>query len=512
MKLLLSRELPLTPVCNSRLGSGVAVSPSRSIWTASRITAQDAEADSQTKHQSGLRAKNVVLASIEALRTYSYISYDFPKSLLRPQHRDPTDMTSTSLAEFAPATQAELARFMAENASGARRTICPVGGRTALHYGAAAVADVIVSLSELTRMVDYPARDMTITVEAGMRIAELQTRLAAEGQRLPIDIAQPSRATLGGALVTNTSGPRRFGHGTFRDYVIGISAVDAAGQLFKAGGRVVKNVAGYDICKLLVGSRGTLALVTQVTLKLRPIPETSALYWLHFATLDQIELALQKLMLSAARPVAVDVLNASAARLTRTAIGTTGSQVSFARQGADSPVLCLGLEGSAHEVDWQIDALRSELTSCGVQAEERIDEPGATRLWEALTEFPTCADDPLTFQANLLPSRCMEFAKRATELGVAVQVHAGNGIIVGQLPDEAATIEQTVAILDALRPIVRAAKGNLMVLHCDPEWKPRLPMCGDPEQSWGLMQRLKRQLDPQGLLNPGRFIDAKQVL
>ena len=405
-----------------------------------------------------------------------------------------------STAEFVPATQAELARFMADNANRLQKTVCPVGGRTALNYGYAASVDTIVSLANLTRIVDYPARDMTITVEAGLRIAELQSLLASERQRLPIDIAQPGRATVGGALATNTSGPRRFGHGTFRDYVIGISAVDASGKLFKAGGRVVKNVAGYDICKLLVGSRGTLGIVTQVTLKLRPLAESSALIWLRFSELDQIEQALQRLLLSGTRPVAVEVMNAAAAKLISTAARCSSS--------LDSSVLCVGFEGTTREVDWQIETLQQEFKDCGVQSADRINEPDASRLWEAFTEFPTVADDPLTFQANLLPSRCIEFASRATQRGVAVQIHAGNGIVVGQLPDESATIERTTAIVNELRQLAHSAQGNLVVLQCDPEWKTQMSLCGDPEPSWSLMQRLKRQLDPNGLLNPGRFIDA----
>ena len=383
----------------------------------------------------------------------------------------------TTPAEFVPATQSELARFMAENLAGPKQTICPVGGRTALHYGSAAQADVIVSLSELTRVIDYPARDMTITVEAGMRIAELQLQLAKERQRLPIDIAQPGRATLGGAVATNTSGSRRFGHGTFRE-----------------------NVAGYDICKLLVGSRGTLGIVTQITLKLRPLPETSSLVWFGFSSFEQIEQALQLLLKSESRPVAIDVLNAPAAKLIGTAARTHTHPTEL--------VLCVGIEGSVREVDWQMETLRRELAPCGVLSEERISGPDANRLWEELTEFPTCADDPLTFQVNLLPSRSMEFASLATRLGVAVQVHAGNGIVIGQLPDEAASIDSTTAILNELRHFARSARGNLVVLHCDPEWKSKMPMCGDPEPSWGLMQKLKRQLDPHGLLNPGRFVDA----
>ena len=355
-------------------------------------------------------------------------------------------------------------------------------------------------MSELNRIVDYPARDMTITVEAGLRIDALQATLAKERQRLPVDIAQAERATLGGALATNTSGPRRFGHGTFRDYVIGLSAVDADGRLFKAGGRVVKNVAGYDLCKLLVGSRGTLAVVTQVTLKLRPLPETSAQLWLTFDWFRTIEDRLAGLLTSQTRPVAIEVLNPAAAALIATSARCD--------LPANAPVLCIGVEGSKRDVEWQLQMLSQELTTGGLQESRQIRDHDADRIWEALTEFQTCADDPLTFEANLRPSQCMAFAERATELGVAVQVHAGNGQVIGQLLEESATIDQTVSILNELGTVARSAGGNLVVLHCDSTWKSRMPMCGTPEPSWVLMKQLKSKLDPQGLLNPGRFVDA----
>src|SRR5262249_13131056 len=131
-------------------------------------------------------------------------------------------------------------------------------------------------LRGLHQVIDYPARDMTITVQAGITIAKLQEVLHAENQRLPVDVPLADRATLGGVLATNTSGPRRYGFGTLRDYVIGISAVNDLGEEIKVGGRVVKNVAGYDLCKLFIGSLGTLGIISQVTLKLRPLPEEQA--------------------------------------------------------------------------------------------------------------------------------------------------------------------------------------------------------------------------------------------
>ncbi|MBC7857148.1 MAG: FAD-binding oxidoreductase, partial [Pirellulaceae bacterium] len=178
---------------------------------------------------------------------------------------------------ISPANQAELAAALAEAyASGS--AIYPIGGGTSLDFGLPAKTPGSgLSLAGLSRIVDYPARDMTVTVEAGVTMQTLSDLLATEGQRLPLGVPLADRATVGGVVATNWNGPRRYGCGTVRDYVIGISAVDGRGMPFKGGGRVVKNVAGYDLCKLLVGSLGTLGIITQVTLKLRPLAEKTAL-------------------------------------------------------------------------------------------------------------------------------------------------------------------------------------------------------------------------------------------
>lgn len=399
---------------------------------------------------------------------------------------------------------------MAENASGSRYTLCPAGGRTALSLESGPACDRIVDITPLRRVVDYPARDLTVTVEAGLSIAELQSLLAQEGQRLPVDIPQAGRATIGGAIACNVSGPRRFGNGTLRDYVIGISAVDAGGQLFKGGGRVVKNVAGYDLCKLLVGSRGTLGVISQVTLKVKPIPAAAGWWWFTFETFAEMENVLERLLTSAARPAALEMLAVPAARLV--------AAEARLPVPCEFPVLAVLVEGSQREVDWQLETLRAEVVPFGVQQLERLTGESAAQLTAALTEFPVPTDEPLTFQANLRPSQCWRFAELATAGEIAVLCHAGNGIVVGQLPESVATAADAQQLLGPLQQFARSGGGNLSILHCDREWRStavaptgasvdaQRPLSfHEPEPAWPLMRQLKRQLDPQRLLNPGRM-------
>jgi glycolate oxidase FAD binding subunit len=388
---------------------------------------------------------------------------------------------------------------MCENSVGPGRPIYPAGGRTAIHYGyPLRDPGIMLCTTNLSKVIDYPARDMTVTVEAGIRFDELAKLLAAEGQRLPIDVAQAHRATLGGVAATNASGSRRFGLGTMRDYIIGVTAVNSSGQMFKAGGRVVKNVAGYDLCKLLVGSLGTLAVMTQLTLKLRPLPGTSVILWATFDGLGTMDEALERLSKSAARPVAVDVLDSRAAA----AIAAEA----VLDLPANRPVLCLGVEGTARETDWQVATLKEEIAPFGSHQLVPIADTEATKLWFALAEFQVPSDDPLTFKANLLPSRTVEFVQEAERAGCALQAHAASGIVMGHLPDSVTTVGAARSMLAGLRGLARKCHGNLTIVQCDESWKSELPIFGTPEPAWPLMRKIKRELDPQNLLNPHQVL------
>jgi len=375
----------------------------------------------------------------------------------------------------------------------------PVGGRTMLHLGMPPTRKGrAVDMRGLARVIDFPARDMTITVEAGITMAQLQDIVAKENLRLPLDVPRGEQATLGGTLAVNTSGSRRYGFGTLRDYVIGISAVNDAGNEFKAGGRVVKNVAGYDLCKLLVGSLGTLAIITQVTLKLRPRLEEQALVTVTCAP-SALETTLEQLHTSRTRPTCLDLLNRPAA------------QEVFGQAQLPVPdgawALIIGYEGNADAVEWQIQQLVREIGSGG-SLEARVGFTAAP-LWQALAEWNLLPGSNLTFKATMLPSALARFCQADGNLTekYGLRAHAGNGIVHGHVGAEL-SLEQASSFLFAWREEARRGKGGVIVEQCPPAWKNTLSVWGPPPTSAWLMHEIKNKFDPRRVFNPGRFVDG----
>jgi glycolate oxidase FAD binding subunit len=397
-----------------------------------------------------------------------------------------------------PQSLAELGERV-RRAAAEGQAVYPLGGRTMLDYGLPPTRPgVAIDLRGLDQVIDFPARDMTVTVQAGITLARLQERLRTENLRLPVDIPMAERATLGGSLATNTSGPRRYGLGTLRDYVIGISVVNDQGQEIKAGGRVVKNVAGYDLCKLYVGSLGTLGIITQVTLKLRPLPEEQAFLILGCDT-GALEPLLERVHGSRTRPVCVDLLN-------QAAVPALGPQVR-PRLPTAAWVLVVGFEDNRTAVDWQVRQLREELGTEYGRDLAVLRGAEAAPLWQALTEFPARSESALTFKANLLPRAAAAFCQQAAALphGLVLQAHAGSGIVIGHAARDL-TLDQAGAMLTLLRETAAAAQGNLVLLRCPTAWKATLPVWGAPRDDAWLMRTVKEKLDPRRLFNPGRFV------
>jgi glycolate oxidase FAD binding subunit len=373
--------------------------------------------------------------------------------------------------------------------------IYPQGGRTALELGdIPARPGVAVDTTGLNQLVDYPAADMTITVQAGMTLAALSAILAEKHQRVLIDAPDRDRATLGGIYATNTCGSRRYGAGRPRDQIIGVSFATSAGEIVKGGGRVVKNVAGYDFPKLLTGSMGTLGIITQVTLKVRPIPEASALAWITLDATATLASSLDGLNTSGTRPIAIDVLNQAAARSVGQSAGLP----------AAASVLVVGFEDNANSVQWQLDQLRQELgsASTGLSVIKGAD---AAPVWTALTQFQVIDDGRFTIVANLRPSYVVTFIEKLDPGRWSVQAHAGNGIVRAHAIGEW-DLESAASDVTELRRLAVENGGNLMVSRCATDWKERLKVWGQPRADWAIAERIKDALDPVHAMNPGRFV------
>lgn len=385
-----------------------------------------------------------------------------------------------------------------EQARANKSPIQPIGGGTSLNFGLQSnLPAEKLSLAGLNRVVDYPARDMTITVEAGVTMQELATTLAKEGQRLPVDVPQADRATIGGVVATNWNGYRRFGQGPLRDFVIGIEAVDGNGLLFHGGGRVVKNVAGYDFCKLLTGSFGTLGIITQVTLKVRPLPERSA--WLACSVNDakNAEKMLAALQQSSVTPAAIELVSGSVWQKEAALAGLNLAPQGFA-------LLAL-LEGTTTEVLWMKDQLRREWREAGIvnpYMQDGCDEP-----WLAVQEFSSHVDSPLTVQASVTPSGVLPFvaACRRRDPDCSVLAHAGNGTVFvrfAAFPDKGLG----ELMMGDLQPAAAAHHGHVVILNAPPGTAITHRSVWGGEAPLALMTAVKKKFDPLDLLNRGRFV------
>lgn len=409
--------------------------------------------------------------------------------------RAPLPLTDT----IAPATQDELAAAV-RRAAADRTPLYPIGGGTALDYGLVPRAPGLgLALAGVNRLIDYPARDMTITVESGLTMAALSAVLAAQRQRLPVDAADAQAATIGGVIATNFSGPRRYGHGTIRDYVIGISAVDGRGTPFKGGGRVVKNVAGYDFCKLLTGSLGTLAVITQVTLRVKPIPETDAFVACDLPDFDRAEALLAALVHSRTIPSAVELLCGPA---------WNDDPVLGPLAAGCRARLIVGLEGTQPEVEWMVGQLGQEWKELGVGGWQTVSPTATPGVWQRLIDFSAAGRHALVLKINVRPSAVCGMARLLAEAapGCSLQAHAASGIIVARWPQFSPAADARL-LIGRIQPAAVAAGGQAVVWSCAAaDELTRQAVWGPTRDDLPVLQAVKHQFDPHGILNPGRFI------
>jgi len=400
-----------------------------------------------------------------------------------------------------PADPAEL-RELVRSSIADNLAIYPVGGGTSLQFGCPPwKPGVVLATTSMNRVVDYPARDMTITVQSGITMSELSATLAAERQRLPVDVPEADRATLGGVLATNTNGPRRFGCGTIRDYTIGISAIDGNGRLFRGGGQVVKNVAGYDFCKLLVGSLGSLGVISQVTLKVVPEVEASCLVARPLRDVAEGETLLADLLRAEVMPTAIEWVDGP---------GWDDVPVVANARGAAGCLLA-GLEGTRAEVDWMRERLVARWQDgdgSAVVASEDESDP----IWKAFAEFPADSSATLVVKATVVSSAVAGWIERLRQFDSqsSVMAHAGSGVVIGRLTTfEAADVSKV--LIGSWQAEARKQGGHLTILSGDSSLPlTRQAIWGGGDAGDPLLRAVGRQFDPQGLMNPGRLLPESE--
>jgi glycolate oxidase FAD binding subunit len=386
----------------------------------------------------------------------------------------------------APETLEEATVQLAERA---RRgsTVAFIGGGTELGYGRTPKrVDTLLRTERLSRVLDYAPADLTITVEGGMTLGALQATLAPERQRLALDAPQAALATIGGLLATNGFGPLRARFGSLRDLIVGIGIVRADGTLAHGGGKVVKNVAGFDLPKLMVGSLGTLGLIASATFRLHPLPERQQWY----ALAGQSAAGVRELV----RALLERKLEAAAV---------------IAQSNGDAYSPYVLFEGFGPSVDGQGAKLR-ELTrhlhgteARPLEARGDVDVPTldeAARLYGSLRLRISA---PPAFLTSLDRDVLAPLRAAFGDCRVILYPTLGTAFVGGFSHDADAAL----AALQQARAVVESSGGNFVVLACEePSLRERFDPFGTPPPSFPIMKRLKERFDPERRLNPGRFV------
>jgi glycolate dehydrogenase FAD-binding subunit len=379
-----------------------------------------------------------------------------------------------------PGNEQELAKVL-KVANAAGMAVIPRGGGTKLEWGnRPAWADVILSTARLNRVIEHAWADLTVNVEAGCTIAKLQESLARHGQRLALDAVWAERATVGGVLSTNDSGALRLRFGSLRDLVIGVTVALADGTVASSGGRVVKNVAGYDLPKLVTGAFGTLGVITRAIFRLHPLPKVTRT--ISCVTTDVAEA--ERLMLA----------------IQNSKLAHSGLQICCGREM--QPRVDVLFEGTEAGLTAQLEHVRAMIGAAGIS-----DTDG--NVWSAREEILSAGKGNAEFAVAKfvsLPARVAETIDTIATLSggkmpwrVVVQA---TGIGWVRLEGEAPAVG---SVLRELRARLEGSEGSLVIAQ-RPAGMMELDAWGDAGDAVGLMRAVKGQFDSRGTLNPGRFV------
>ncbi|MDE0506088.1 MAG: FAD-binding oxidoreductase [Candidatus Poribacteria bacterium] len=381
-------------------------------------------------------------------------------------------------------------------------SVIPAGSGTKLGIGnLPQKVDLVLSTRRLDNMVEYEPADLTVTVQAGMRLENLQAQLAENGQYLPLDPTYASLATVGGIAATNASGPLRMRHGTPRNQVLGMRVVQSDGAVVKSGGKVVKNVSGYDLNKLYIGSFGTLGIITELTFKLFPLAESRIIMLLRFQRYEDA--------VKAASDITTSQLLPSYLNLIINGVPDTTLAESS---------LVVGLDAHPKAAAWQRNQVQWIAKQRGAIGVEIIQEPQAAKLVEAMRAFAQAnpSGQVIVCKANLRMSDIGEYlgvafaVTNALSWSVRVMGLMGTGQVYFVFSEFFDMIEPKMiaSTLAQLRKHAASVGGNLILEAAPVDVKRQIDVWGTVGSGSEIMRKIKAQFDPNMLLNPGRFADG----
>jgi glycolate oxidase FAD binding subunit len=392
-------------------------------------------------------------------------------------------------------------------------TIIPRGNGTKMGMGGIPKKmDIILSTNRLNRITDSDCENLTLSAEGGITLSEVQKSLAkvGKGYFLPLDPPFTDKATLGGIVATNSSGPKRLLYGTARDLIIGTKAVFPNGDIVVSGGKTVKNVSGYDMCKLLIGSYGTLGIICEMTFKLLPLPEKEATLALSFAKLEEADGFARQVRSSQLIPSSIEILNA---------IAVKNMKYSISMPPNGNYLVAIGLDGVAESIDRQISEMSEMSKKHGVLEAVTLDSEKHQAFWIALRDFSKGLTEKcpnlISLKSNFLISKSGEmlgsYEKITSEFGMdcAFICHSGNGILYSYILAEKnlrSKIESFVELIGKLTSEAVKNEGNLVVESSPLLIKKKVDVWGQSRSDYLVVRRLKEQIDPAGILNIGRFV------
>jgi glycolate oxidase FAD binding subunit len=378
-----------------------------------------------------------------------------------------------------PASAAEVSaalRICAE----AQATVVPWGGGTAMALGnTLRRVDIVMDVKKLDRMMEHDPANLTATLQSGMTIGAAQSALAAHKQFIPFDPPFPELATVGGIIAANLNGPRRSCYGSVRDLVIGMKVTLISGEQIKAGGKVVKNVAGYDMCKLFVGSLGTLGIITEATLRLAPVPESAATL-IASGTFAQAQQFVQDIDRSPLLPAAVFLLNENGTERWRVAVWCEGFEQTVARCRRDLAALSLRAGINAQELNAQTHG----------------------EFWRTLRDFPL-QGDRLIFRITVPRHAIFDSVQIAQNWQDTVII---SDISIGTIWLSCPATKTAALEFSALATMARTRRGHAVIFAAPGELRQGAEVWDESPSTISLMRDIKQRFDPKGLLNPGRFL------